>query len=269
MVSILPNSANSGQELSSLSNFSQDSAILDKFGKDYAEYVNQCCYEDVVVRSGVAEDIYDLNFPSAIGTAVYEPIFADSDKTNNSSISLEAARNLARCIGDAGYFYKNKFWLLSDLCGASEDARNGNIKAKGIFRPAGPAAGGWIANGRFRQLTGATIALDEKGKERRYHQPKGKPLEIFFPAVTVRVGRMIAEKARLPMPEFPVIGLGGEWIGFWDWAESSGCPIVITEGEKKAALLISRGWAAIGLPGITTGYRVTERGETITKPDGT
>jgi hypothetical protein len=38
------------------------------------------------------------------------------------------------------------------------------------------------------------------------------------------------------------------------------CPIVITEGEKKAAALISRGYAAIGLPGINSGYRVTERG---------
>jgi hypothetical protein len=44
---------------------------------------------------------------------------------------------------------------------------------------------------------------------------------------------------------------------------------VITEGEKKACCLVSRGYAAIGLPGITTGYRVTEYGEEITKPDGT
>ncbi|MEG3987601.1 DUF3854 domain-containing protein [Microcoleus sp. S28C3] len=254
-------------------NFSQDSfpnsAGLDKFGKDYAEYVNQRCYEDVVVRSGVAEDIYDLNFPSAIGTAVYEPIFADSDKTNNSGISVEAARNLARCEGSKGYFLGPNFYIPSDLAGGTKAARSGIIKSEGIFRPAGPAAGGWIANGRFRQLTGAPIALDEKGSLRRYHQPKGKPLEIFFPAVTVRVGKLVAEKAGLPMPEFPVIGLGGEWLGFWDWAESSGCPIVITEGEKKAALLVSRGYATIGLPGITTGYRVTERGETITKPNGT
>ncbi|MEG4191032.1 plasmid replication protein, CyRepA1 family, partial [Microcoleus sp. Pol17_C1] len=58
-------------------------------------------------------------------------------------------------------------------------------------------------------------------------------------------------------------------LGFWDWVIASGCPIIITEGEKKAAALISRGYAAIGLPGIHTGYKVTERGETVRKSDGT
>jgi hypothetical protein len=244
-------------------------ANLDSFGEDYAEYVNKRCYEDVVVRSGVAPAIFRLNFEPAIGTPVYEQVFADSDKTTNSGRSIEAARNLARCDGSQGYFLGPNFYILSDLAGATKAARNRIIKSEGIFRSAGLAAGGWIANGRFRQLTGAPIALDEEGKERRYHQPKGKPLEIFFPAVTVSIWESIAEKAGLPMPKFPVVGVGGKALGFWEWVESIGCPIVITEGEKKAALLVSRGYAAIGLPGITTGYRVTERGETITKPDGT
>src|SRR4028118_2215932 len=91
-------------------NLSQELAILDNFSQDWLE---KLCYDDVVVRSGAAPDIYRLNFDPAIGTAVYEPIFADSDKTNNSGVSVEAARNLARCIGDAGYFYKGKFWLPS------------------------------------------------------------------------------------------------------------------------------------------------------------
>jgi hypothetical protein len=103
---------------------------------------------------------------------------------------------------------------------------------------------------------------------RKYHQPKGKPLEIFFARITVRVWKLVAEKAGLSMPEFPVIGVDGEAIGFWEWVKATKCPIVITEGEKKACALISRGYAAIGLPGIYTGYRVTERGETITKIDG-
>jgi hypothetical protein len=70
------------------------------------------------------------------------------------------------------------------------------------------------------------------------------------------------------MPAYPAVGLNGEALEFWEWVVSSGCPIIITEGEKKAAALVSRGYAAIGLPGIHTGYRVTERGETITKIDG-
>jgi hypothetical protein len=241
-------------------------ADSDDFSQDWLE---KLCYDDVVVRSGVAPEIFPLNFKPISGNAIYEENYQDSDKTTNSGISLEAARNLARCTGDAGYFYRGKFWLLSDLCGASWDARNGKIKSEGIYRPAGAPAAGWICNGRVRQLTGAPIALDDKDQPRRYHQPKGQPLEVFFPKVTVTVWREIAAKHNLAMPEFPAVGVGGEALEFWGWAIEVNCPIVITEGEKKACCLISRGHAAICVPGITSGYRITERGEWIEKPDGT
>jgi hypothetical protein len=252
-------------------NLSQELAILDKFSQDWLE---KLCYDDVVVRSGVAPDIYRLNFDPAIETATYELVYGDSDKTTNSGGSIEAARNLARCTGSPGYFLGNKFYTLSDLAGDTKAARYGIIKSKGIFRPEGPPAYGWIGNNRFRQLGGAPIALDQKKstgvwEPRRYHQPKGKPLEIFFPRVTVRVWKLVAEKAGLSMPEFPVVGVDGEAIGFWEWVKATKCPIVITEGEKKAAALIGHGYAAIGLPGINSGYRVTEKGDWVTKPDGT
>ena len=232
-------------------------------------------YQDCVVKSGVDPDVYLLNFDPASGTAAYEQNYGDSDKTTNSGGSIEAARNLARCTGSAGYFLGNNFYLLSDLAGNTKVARYGIIKSKGIYRPEGPPAYGWISsNNRFRQLGGAPLALDLNKstgvwEPRRYHQPQGKPLEIFFPRITVRVWKLVAEKAGLSMPEFPVIGLKGEAIGFWEWVENTNCPVILTEGEKKAAALISRGYAAIGLPGINSGYRVTEKGDWVTKPDGT
>jgi len=231
-------------------------------------------YQDCVVKSGVDPDVYRLNFEPASGRPVYGLLYHDTDPTTNSGISIEAARNLARCTGSPGYFLGNNFYLLSDLAGNTKAARYGIIKSKGIYRPEGPPAYGWISNNRFRQLGGAPIALDLKKstgvwEPRRYHQPQGKPLEIFFPRVTVAIWELVAAKAGLSIPKFPVIGLDGEALGFWDWVLKSGCPIIITEGEKKAAALISRGYAAIGLPGINAGYRVTERGDWITKPDGT
>jgi hypothetical protein len=244
---------------------------ISSIGQEFTiQDIENLAYQDCVVKSSVRPEIYHLNFDPASGIPVYDGLFRDSDKSTNSGSSIEADRNLARCTGDAGYFYKGRFWLLSDLCGESWDARNGNIKSKGIFRPEGQPAAGWIcSNGRFRQLAGAPIALDEKGQPRGYHQPQGKPLEVFCPKVDVIGWQEIAARYNLPMPEFPVIGVGGEALEFWDWVVASGCPTVITEGEKKACCLVSRGYAAIGLPGITTGYRVTEYGEEITKPDGT
>jgi hypothetical protein len=232
-------------------------------------------YQDCVVKSGIAPDIYPLNFDPASGSPVYGLLYCDTDPTTNSGISIEAARNLARCTGSPGYFLGKNFYLPSDLAGNTEAARHGIIKSKGIYRPEGPPAYGWISsNNRFRQLGGAPIALDQNKstgvwEPRRYHQPKGKPLEIFFPRITVRVWKLVAEKAGLSMPEFPVIGVDGEAIGFWEWVKATNCPIVLTEGEKKACALISRGFAAISIPGINTGYRVTEKGDWVKKADGT
>ncbi|MEG4520991.1 plasmid replication protein, CyRepA1 family, partial [Microcoleus sp. AT9_A5] len=58
-------------------------------------------------------------------------------------------------------------------------------------------------------------------------------------------------------------------LGFWEWVEATNCPVILTEGEKKALALISRGYAAIGLPGINTGYRVTGRGDFVKLANGT
>ncbi|MEG4104126.1 DUF3854 domain-containing protein [Microcoleus sp. Pol17C6] len=187
-------------------------------------------FHDCVVKSGIDPGVYRLNFEPVSGRAIYDLLYRDTDPiTNSSSGSAQAKRNYAKCEG----------------------------------------ASGLIVNGRFRQLAGEPIAFDKKGRPRRYYQPQGKPLEVFCPLVTVEVWRLVAAKAGLSMPDFPAVGLNGEALGFWDWVIASGCPIVITEGEKKAATLISRGYAAVGLPGIHTGYRVTERGETVRKPDGT
>ncbi|MEG4246564.1 DUF3854 domain-containing protein [Microcoleus sp. MON2_D6] len=281
MDTILPNPDKFSQD--SFPDSFSDSASLNEFDQDYAD---KLVYQDCVIKSGIAPELLPLNFPTAIGKDFYDGIFLDRDKTTNSDSSggssLEAARNLARCMGDAGYFLDSKFYLPSDLAGNTKAARYGIIKSKGIHRPAGmPAIGFKTPNERYRQLAGAPIALDQKKstgeweprtgvwEPRRYHQPKGQPLEIFLPRVTVRVWELVAKKAGLLMPEFPVVGIDGEAIGFWRWVKDTNCPIVITEGEKKACCLISRGFAAIGLPGIYTGYRVTEYGEEVTKPDGT
>jgi len=194
-----------------------------------AENVEYLAYQDCVIKSGIDPEIFRLNFECASDRAVYDLLYRDTDPTTNSGGSAQAKRNYTKCENVIG----------------------------------------WIANGRFRQLSGPPIAFDKKGRPRTYFQPQGKPLEIFCPLVTVAIWRAVATKAGLSMPKMPAVGLKGEALGFWDWVISSGCPVVITEGEKKAAALVSREYAAIALPGINTGYTVTERGETVRKADGT
>ena len=126
---------------------------------------SELTYQDCVSKSGILPEIYRINFEPVTGRAIYDLLYRDTDPTTNtSSGSAQAKRNYSKCEG----------------------------------------AIGWIANGRFRQLAGPPIAFDKKGQPRRYNQPEGKPLEIFFPRVTVAIWQSIAAKAGLPMPEFPV-----------------------------------------------------------------
>ncbi|MEG4048377.1 hypothetical protein, partial [Microcoleus sp. Pol17_C1] len=125
-------------------------------------------FHDCVVKSGINPKIYTLNFEPVSGRAIYDLLYRDTDSTTNSSSgSAQAKRNYAKCEG----------------------------------------ASGFIVNGRFRQLTGEPIAIDKKGRARRYYQPQGKPLEVFCPLVTVEVWRLVAAKAGLSMPDFPAVGL--------------------------------------------------------------
>jgi len=200
-----------------------------------AENVEYLAYQDCVVKSGVDPDVYRLNFEPASGRPVYDLLYRDTDPTTNSSSgSAQAKSNYTKCENAIGF----------------------------------------IVNDRFRQLAGPPLAFSKKestGKwePRKYHQPYGKPLQIFFPRITVKIWELVADKAGLPMPESPAVGADGEALEFWEWVKATNCPIIPEEGEKKAAALISRGYASIGLPGIHTGYRVTEYGDWVTKSDGT
>lgn len=267
----------------------------------------ELAYQDCVIKSGIDPVAFIQNLEPASGLPIYDLFFRNKDTTTNSDSSggssLEASRNLAHCIGDPGYLYKGKFYLPSDLAGDMKAARFGSIKSEGEYW-AGVPVSGWIvrSTGRLRQLAGPPIGFSKKKSKgfdlttefwepRRYHQPKGKPLSFFFPTVSVGLWEAVAEKAGLAMPAFFELGLidpqfakfifcnnpivsaallmCGDASKFWEWVEYTNCPVIFTEGEKKALALISRGYAAIGLPGINTGYRVTERGETVTKSDGT
>src|SRR4028118_587455 len=165
---------------------------LSSLGQEFtAEDVEYLAYQDCVVKSGIDPGVYRLCFEPASGRPVYDLLYRDTDPTTNSSSgSAQAKRNYAKC--------KN--------------------------------AMGWIsANGRFRQLAGPPIAHDSKEKKgfgkkteaRRYCQPKGKPLQLYFPRVTVKIWKRVAAKASLAMPEFPVIGLNGEALQFWEWVENT------------------------------------------------
>jgi len=87
------------------------------------------------------------------------------------------------------------------------------------------------------------------GKFIKYEHPPKIDLNIFLLDVTPPIAERIYQKSGVNPTQ------GDRKSGFWYCVWKYNLPITIAEGAKKAASLLSQGHAAIGLPGISAGYR--------------
>jgi putative DNA primase/helicase len=113
-------------------------------------------------------------------------------------------------------------------------------------------SGGWI----FQGYIGVSVKPDSprknaEGKVIKYESPRGTGnQQLFVPRVSVRIASEIARKLGMVRDLNPILASEAEDVGFWDWFLSTGLPLIITEGAKKAAALVSAGYAAIALNGV-------------------
>jgi hypothetical protein len=154
----------------------------------------------------------------------------------------------------------------------SSDRRNdGRLRDKYLRAFDRLEAGGWICTGidplTMNPSEWGCIKPNQPRKDYRkqknikYEHPHCVPTELFCLRVTYRIGLSIAKTQSL---EFEIqyldrmadVDPDTEDRGFWQWVlDNPMLKIVITEGAKKAASLLSAGYLAIGLPGIYGGYR--------------
>jgi hypothetical protein len=98
-----------------------------------------------------------------------------------------------------------------------------------------------------------------KGKHQKYEHPLKATATLFALRVPLHIWEMVSKRYGIPLPGNLTADANGEATGFWAWVIANPqVPIILTEGVKKAAALLSQGFAAIGLPGIWGGYRKTE-----------
>ena len=98
--------------------------------------------------------------------------------------------------------------------------------------------------------------LSQEGKLIKYEHPPKISTEAFCLKITRHQWRQIAQKAGLECPDLEHIPNQEIAQSFWQWVKDNpAVPIIITEGAKKTASLLSYGYAARGLPGIYSGYR--------------
>lgn len=136
--------------------------------------------------------------------------------------------------------------------------------------------GGWWCNGvdplnNYLPMPWGCFKPDQPRRDHqkihkiiKYEHPYKEATRAFFLYVTDKIWAKISDRCGIPITEEDRQHPGG----FWHWVWLHNVPVTIVEGVKKAAALLTAGYAAISLPGVNGGYRTPkdEDGNTLGKP---
>ncbi|MEY3463196.1 MAG: hypothetical protein RLZZ468_974 [Cyanobacteriota bacterium] len=136
-----------------------------------------------------------------------------------------------------------------------------------LLRPLEPlaAAGGWWCSGLdpladWAPMGWGCLKPDAPRQERRddgqlrarkYEHPIAAPARLFWLRVPAVVAELVADRHSLELPPEVAADATGDRGAFWRWwAQTPALPLLLTEGAKKAAALLSAGLPALAAPGI-------------------
>ena len=95
-----------------------------------------------------------------------------------------------------------------------------------------------------------------KGKPRKYEHPAGYETLSILLDVDRATWQAIARRHRVPRTSLMLrLRDRNPYPHFWEWVWTYNLPIIICEGAKKAAALLSAGYVAIALPGVWNGRK--------------
>jgi len=195
----------------------------------HLHYLHPQHLEELVKSSGIDLHLVQLNFQSLQGVAAYEYLLISEllPRTNTGMVKSSWLQRYAH-ITEGGWW-----------CSGLDPLNNWQMMEWGCFKPNQP-----------RQ--------NNKGKSIKYEHPPSTPTRVFCLRVTLQIWQQVAERYNLAMPDDITINPDGEARGFWQWVMEKNISVIICEGVKKAATLLTQGYVAIGVPGITSGYRVVK-----------
>ncbi|MGJ5629074.1 DUF3854 domain-containing protein [Nostoc sp. CALU 1950] len=211
----------------------------------HPEHIDPQHWHELVVGSAIAPEIAHLNFSSLHFSYVggeheaWERLMI-SDKlsrTNTGSLSTRLLELYSHL--DAGGWWCNSGVDPRTFANLTPGEQP-QIKEWGCYKPNRPRL-------KTVKKDGFTVAVE--GKFIKYEHPPSVDLSIFLLDVPGVIAQNIYSKAGVNPTDSDRLS------GFWYCVCKHNIPLVITEGAKKAASLLSHGHAAIGLPGISSGYR--------------
>ena len=193
-------------------------------------------YTELVTASGIDRDLVTLNFASLDGNFAYDRLFISPQlpRNNSGQVIPSWMRRYSHCA-------KGGWW-----CGGLDPLNDWQPMDWGTFKPNFPAK-------------------NQDGKIIKYEHPPSISTRLFCLRVTKEIWTQTASIFKAKLPKKIEIDKRGEALGFWQWILEKQIPIVLCEGVKKAATLLTSGYPAIALPGINSGYRVVRdlQGNTI------
>ncbi|MEH2303516.1 MAG: plasmid replication protein, CyRepA1 family [Nostoc sp.] len=195
----------------------------------HLHYLHPQHLEELVKSSGIDLHLVQLNFRSLQDVTAYEYLLISEllPRTNTGMVKSGWLQRYAH-ITEGGWW-----------CSGLDPLNNWQMMEWGCFKPNQP-----------RQ--------NHNGKSIKYEHPPSTPTRVFCLRVTLQVWQQVAGRYNLVMPDNITITADGEVRGFWQWVMQENIPLILCEGVKKAATLLTQGYAAIAIPGITSGYRVVK-----------
>jgi Domain of unknown function (DUF3854) len=182
--------------------------------------------------STISNSLIDHNLMSVDGNESFEHLLygiEDKDRRNDGRLR-DNVLNAYKHLNSGGWW-----------CGGV-DVRNGDRLDWGCLKPDNPRPDKHDAN-----------------KPIKYEHPPKVKTRLFALRVPYEVGQAIADRFGLT-EEYQARSAGKQPADadrhFWQWAiEKKQIPLLVTEGAKKGAALLSNGYLAVALPGIWGAYR--------------
>ncbi|AFZ57782.1 DUF3854 domain-containing protein [Anabaena cylindrica FACHB-243] len=195
----------------------------------HLHYLHPQHLEELVKSSSIDLHLARLNFKSLQGVNAYDYLLI-SEQLPRTNTGMIKSGWLQRY----NHITEGGWW-----CSGRDPLNNWQMMEWGCFKPSQP-----------RQ--------NQNGKSIKYEHPPSTPTRVFCLRVTLQIWQQVSQRYNLAMPNNITIAADGEAEGFWQWVMECNISIIICEGVKKAAALLTQGYAAMAIPGITSGYRVVK-----------
>ena len=201
----------------------------DNSPNQYPNNLTNAEYHELAVGSAIHPALIDRNFIHIEGVAVYSYLF----------ISDQIPRKNAGRVTDG--FLKQY-----------QHAADGGLWISGLDPQNNWQPMEW---GRFKPTNPRVDA--EKGKPVKYESPPKTPNRVTYFDIPDCIWDEVAQRYNIKRYNSPLpLRLQDRLhpLNFWEWVQRHPeIPVILCEGEKKAACLLSLGFVAIALPGIWNG----------------